>query len=78
MFLLIRTLSDWFWNLSPILPGGLVLAMWISLFASWRIRAVLAGEIAEVDDFCWSGLAFLIFFVAGLGREPYRWDDTAI
>jgi len=81
MLLLIQTLNDWFWSFSPILlPGGLILAMWISLshrreFAlSWHeklLRLIMFVGIVVL-------VALLVFFVVGLGQKTYGWDDTVV
>ena len=77
----VQYVINWLGLLSPILiPGGLVLAMWISLshrgdFAlTWKeklLRMIIFFGVLVV-------LAFVIFFVSTLGQQPFGWDDTAV
>lgn len=77
MFLLIRTLSDWFWNLSPIiLPGGLVLAMWISL--SHRGEFALSWQEKLLRLMIFVGVVLLFSFFSSPDSDASLIDGTIL
>ncbi len=72
---------SWLGLLSPtLIPGGLILAMWISLSHRGDFALTNKEKLLRLVIFVcvFVLLAFLIFFVSQLGQKPFGWDDTAV
>jgi hypothetical protein len=63
-----------------LIPGGFVLAMWISLSHRGEFELSWKEKASRLIIFlCLLALlGFLISYVSDLGPKPYGWDETTV
>jgi hypothetical protein len=79
--LAIQSVMSWLGVFAPILiPGGLILAVWISLSHRGEFTLTWSEKLLRMMMFLGVlvRLAILIFFVSQLGHDPYGWDQTTM